>query len=289
MIVEPADLARTREGGHPIASRLLTVTEDVPAHTHEFCELAVVIAGHCCYRTRRGALDVGPGAVMVVRPGEWHAYDVARPVEVFNVYVGTELLTREFAWVREHPALVDLWWRGGELPEPLAPDTLQRVVGWLHQISHRRRARESIGAVQLRSLLDCVLCEFVPDEPARSDPSGHRRAGVGRGLSAPVMGVLAMIEDDPARPWTVDDLARGVAVSASHLHRLFRQDLASSPVEWLSRTRAEQMAARLGGSDDPVGVIGAAVGWGDPNYAARRFRAVFGLSPTQYREQYARR
>lgn len=283
MFVERADVARTRDGGHPIASRLITVTEDVPAHTHEFCELAVLTAGHCGYRTRRGALDLGPGSVMVVRPGEWHAYQVDEPIQVFNAYVGTELLTREFAWVREHPSLVDLWWRGGELSEPLPAEALQRVVGWLEQIGQRRRAREPIGAVQLRSLLDCVLCEFVPEGGANGQDA------IGRGLSAPVMGVLAMLEDDPARAWSVDELARGVAVSPSHLHRLFRQELGSSPVEWLSRTRAEQMAARLSAGDEPVGVIGAAVGWADPNYAARRFRAVFGLSPSQYRDQYARR
>jgi len=282
MIVERADEARARGGGYPIASRMLQVTADVPAHTHEFCELAVVTTGRCGYRTRRGGLEVGPGAVMVVRPGEWHAYDVDRPVEVFNVYVGTELLTREFSWVREHPALVDLWWRGGELAEPLSSDALARVVGWLRQIEQRRRAEDPIGAVQLRSLLDCALCEFVPDPPAGADRQS-------RGLSAPVMGVLAMVEEDPARPWTVGELAHEVAVSSSHLHRLFRQELDSSPVEWLSRTRAEQMASRLSAGDEPVGVIGAAVGWGDPNYAARRFRTVFGLSPTQYREQYASR
>src|SRR5699024_7320411 len=231
MLVERADRVRIRSGGYPVASKLLRVSEDVEPHTHEFCELAVVVAGSCGYRTRHRSVEVGPGSVMVVRPGEWHAYDVTAPVNVFNVYVGTELLTREFSWVREHPVLVELWWRGGELEQPLAPDALQRVLGWLHQIEQRRRAREPIGAVQLRSLLDCVLCELVP--PAGT---GHGGPDAAQGLSVPVMGVLALMEDDPARSWTVTELAETVAVSPSHLHRLFRQELGSSPVAWLSRT-----------------------------------------------------
>lgn len=283
MLVETAEKALAKGAGYPVRSQLLRTYADVEPHTHEFCELSVTIRGRCGYRTRHRAIELEPGSVTVVRPGEWHAYDIDDPVDIFNVYVGTELLTREFAWVREHPALVELWWRGGGLDQPLDPDALQRVLGWLRQIEQRRRAQERIGAVQLRSLLDCVLCELVP--PA----APHDHGGTGIGLSEPVMGVLALMEDDPARAWSVTDLARAVAVSPSHLHRLFRQELGSSPVAWLSRTRAEQMATQLTSGREPVGVIGAAVGWDDPNYAARRFRAVFGISPTGYRERYAGR
>jgi AraC-like DNA-binding protein len=35
-----------------------------------------------------------------------------------------------------------------------------------------------------------------------------------------------------------------------------------------------------------VAEIGRAVGWSDPNYAARRFRATHGLSPTEYRRRF---
>lgn len=282
MLVETADKALLRGPGYPVGSKLLRVYADVEPHTHEFCELAVLVAGRCGYRTRHRSVELVAGSVTVVRPGDWHAYDIDDPVDVFNLYVGTELLTREFSWVREHPQLVELWWRGGELDEPLTPPALQRVIGWMKQIQERRRAEERIGAVQLRSLLDCVLCELVP-----AASLGGQGGIADRGLSEPVMGVLAMMEDDPARAWSVTDLAGAVAVSPSHLHRLFRQELGSSPVAWLSRTRAEQMATQLTSGRESVGAIGAAVGWDDPNYAARRFRAVFGISPSAYRARYA--
>jgi AraC-like DNA-binding protein len=36
-----------------------------------------------------------------------------------------------------------------------------------------------------------------------------------------------------------------------------------------------------------VSEIGRAVGWPDPSYAARRFRATYGVSPTEYRRRFA--
>jgi AraC family L-rhamnose operon transcriptional activator RhaR len=47
------------------------------------------------------------------------------------------------------------------------------------------------------------------------------------------------------------------------------------------------MAVRLAAGGRSVAEIGRAVGWHDPNYAARRFRATYGLSPTEYRRRFA--
>jgi AraC family L-rhamnose operon transcriptional activator RhaR len=55
----------------------------------------------------------------------------------------------------------------------------------------------------------------------------------------------------------------------------------------LAALRAEAAAARLLRTHDPVSLVGSAVGWGDPNYFARRFRAHFGTSPSAFRRQAA--
>jgi AraC family L-rhamnose operon transcriptional activator RhaR len=47
------------------------------------------------------------------------------------------------------------------------------------------------------------------------------------------------------------------------------------------------MAVRLAAGRGSVSEIGRAVGWPDPNYAARRFRATYGMSPTEYRRRFA--
>ncbi|WP_432951113.1 helix-turn-helix domain-containing protein [Kribbella sp. CA-253562] len=53
----------------------------------------------------------------------------------------------------------------------------------------------------------------------------------------------------------------------------------------MARLRAEQAAALLAESALPTSRVGAAVGWPDPTYFARRFRTLVGLTPSQYRER----
>jgi AraC family L-rhamnose operon transcriptional activator RhaR len=66
---------------------------------------------------------------------------------------------------------------------------------------------------------------------------------------------------------------------------LFHRAVGRPPIAHLAVLRAEAAATRLLRTPDPVANVGAALGWGYPNYFARRFRAHFGMSPTEYRSR----
>jgi AraC family L-rhamnose operon transcriptional activator RhaR len=92
---------------------------------------------------------------------------------------------------------------------------------------------------------------------------------------------------DPARAWSVAELAAIARVSPSQLQHQFAGQMGISLLGWLTQYRSELMAVRLAAGGRSVAEIGRAVGWHDPNYAARRFRATYGLSPTEYRRRFA--
>jgi AraC family L-rhamnose operon transcriptional activator RhaR len=69
--------------------------------------------------------------------------------------------------------------------------------------------------------------------------------------------------------------------------RLFKAQTGLPPLAYLARHRAERAAMLLLQTDRPIAQIGEAVGWDDPNYFARRFRAYFGVSATTYRARFS--
>jgi AraC family L-rhamnose operon transcriptional activator RhaR len=98
---------------------------------------------------------------------------------------------------------------------------------------------------------------------------------------------IRLMEEDIRRDWTLPDLAKRLKLDKSYLVRLFRAHTGSPPMQFLTRLRAERAAMLLLRTKRDIGIIGQQVGWDDPNYFARRFRAHFGVSATNYRKQFA--
>jgi sugar (pentulose or hexulose) kinase len=84
-------------------------------------------------------------------------------------------------------------------------------------------------------------------------------------------------------PALSDQLAGELAVDPSYLVRLFKSDTGLPPIAFLNRHRAELAANLLLRTELPIAGVGERVGWSDPNYFARRFKAHFGMSATAYR------
>ena len=125
-------------------------------------------------------------------------------------------------------------------------------------------------------LLLCVLGGALPQLGADAPADPHPEAPA----------AASRLESDLEAPWTLELLAAPSALSPGRLARLFTLRVGVAPMAYLGRLRAERAAALLVETDLPVAAIGRRVGWPDPNYASRRFRHHYGLSPAQYRERF---
>jgi AraC-like DNA-binding protein/mannose-6-phosphate isomerase-like protein (cupin superfamily) len=258
-----------------------TLRGSLGPHDHDFVEIAVVSAGTATHQTLERRYRVAAGDAYLVRPGAWHALHDCERLRVTNCCFRRRLLERELLWLAEEERLRVLLWPfdgGGDgivrlrLPDP-GRETCQEA---LRQIS--LTPSEQPRAHQLAHLL-----LFLRSLASHLEHSRGEEADQLSGSSACVAEALRLISQDLSRPWTVAELAAAVAVSPAHLSRLFRRGVGRPPMAHLSRLRAEAAAAMLLRSDEQVSVIGAAVGWADPNYFARRFRAELGVSPTAFR------
>jgi len=102
-----------------------------------------------------------------------------------------------------------------------------------------------------------------------------------------VGGALALLHGDPARPWTVDELAAKVGASRSVVAERFARLLGQPPMAYLAHCRL-QLAARLL-QTTPKTMVQTALEVGYESEAAfnRAFKREFGLPPAQYRRRLA--
>ncbi|MBT0567562.1 AraC family transcriptional regulator [Williamsia sp. CHRR-6] len=92
------------------------------------------------------------------------------------------------------------------------------------------------------------------------------------------------IEADPARAWTVTDLARVAHVSVRSLQESFARDLQTTPTQYLRRVRLERARAEMSMADrstTTVSEIAIACGFAHFGRFSTLYRATYGESPSQ--------
>ncbi|RKR90576.1 AraC family transcriptional regulator [Micromonospora pisi] len=102
----------------------------------------------------------------------------------------------------------------------------------------------------------------------------------------PVVGrALRLLHEDPARSWTVAELAAGTGVSRAALARRFTDLVGEPPMAYLTGWRLALAADLLREPDATIGSVARRVGYGSPFALSAAFKRVRGLSPAEYRLQ----
>jgi AraC family L-rhamnose operon transcriptional activator RhaR len=274
--------------GAPIHVNSPTHHGDIPLHDHDFFELTVVAEGHGLHRTIHGRSPLRAGDAFFIQPGQWHAYESCRKMRIWNCCFAETLMQRELSWVRSDPQLSRIFQPPAQRSSPSEQgiECLRLDLADLSFILDEFQA--------LRSLMSDKNSVRV-----HGDVIGHlllvfgviarRKHQVGRVDSmeenGPIRSVIQAMEADISKDWSLDHLASRGKLNRSYLVRLFKRKTGESPMAYLARRRAEMAAIMLLTTDMSIAGVGKAVGWPDQNYFARRFRGIFGMTASTYRQQ----
>jgi AraC-like DNA-binding protein len=111
-------------------------------------------------------------------------------------------------------------------------------------------------------------------------------AGVGDRI---VGAALNALHKEPARAWTLEELAREAATSRSVLAERFQQLVGSSPMQYLTQWRMLLAANLLARSNAPLARIAEDVGYQTDTAFSRAFRREYGEPPAAWRRNQAAR
>lgn len=98
--------------------------------------------------------------------------------------------------------------------------------------------------------------------------------------------LLDWMAENCGRDLTLADIAAHAGTSARTLNRRFRDQLGTTPLQWLHRTRVHRAQHLLETTEQPVERIAVRAGFGSPTAFRDRFRRVVGISPQAYRRSF---
>lgn len=97
--------------------------------------------------------------------------------------------------------------------------------------------------------------------------------------------LLGLMERDPGRNLSLDDLARGAGMSKYHFSRKFRRALGESPMAYYKQLKIRRACELLDTTGRSIKEISAALGFATPYYFSETFKRITGYSPTGYRRE----
>nr|WP_274383053.1 AraC family transcriptional regulator [Streptomyces pratensis] len=158
------------------------------------------------------------------------------------------------------------------------------TVRWALTVIDQELTDRPMAATLVAERLAVVMLVHVLRLHLARDP--HASSGWLAGLGDPVIAeALTCLHRDPARPWTVAELAHTTSVSRSTLAARFKATVGQGPLEYLTRWRIELAARQLRDGGETLAAIARSVGYGSESALSVAFKRVVGVPPGDYRRQ----
>jgi AraC-like DNA-binding protein len=166
---------------------------------------------------------------------------------------------------------------------PMADASVSTLLRELFRTGVRETARVRPGAHSILARLSEVI--FV--EALRRYVEGLPLDGKGwlAGVRDPQVGrALALLHGQPDRAWTVDALARAVALSRSALAERFSVLVGEPPIQYLMRWRLARAAQMLRSGRESIARVAERSGYDSEAAFSRAFKREFNMPPGAWRK-----
>jgi len=91
------------------------------------------------------------------------------------------------------------------------------------------------------------------------------------------------IGENYSKDISLDDVSREVDISPYYFSKVFKEEVGSSFIEYLTTMRMEEAKRLLKESDMSMKEICMKIGYADPNYFSRNFKKYEGITPTEWK------
>lgn len=166
---------------------------------------------------------------------------------------------------------------------PIGEGPAAALMRELLRVGVRESSASRPGAdSMLAKVSELLFVEAMRGYVATLPPGG---TGWLAGIRDPQVGrALSLMHGDPARAWTVDELAHDAALSRSALAERFAALVGEPPMQYLMRWRLALAAQSLRASREAIGRVAERAGYESEAAFNRAFKREFGLPPAAWRK-----
>lgn len=224
----------------------------------------LIVQGKGSYTTDGNTFELGEGDVFLLKPNQLASYSAstAEPWEYYWVGFNgafAHKLMQNTPFSEERPVF--------HCADPLP---LQTALSDLFDARGPAAQNDARMVGHLHLFLACLMQEATQLDTRAATGSHY------------VSNAIKYIQFNYSHEISIDDIARSVGVSRSHLYRLFISNVGQSPIDYLTGYRIEEACNLLKNSQLSIAEIAVSVGFFDKFYFSRVFKKAKGMPPSRY-------
>ncbi len=254
-------------------------------HSHDFCELVIVMKGQGIQSLEGVDLPITAGDVFLLQGNQKHYFHSFQDLELINIMYNPKELGLSENELRRMPGysamfvLEPNYRNEHKFNSRLHID--QIALAYLNKISSEMELECSQKNVGYETALRAKLLELITyfSRAYTQGISIESRALIKVG------NVIGAMENNYAKDWKLEELAFIAHMSKSSLLTTFRKATNQSPIEYLICLRIQRALEMMRSTDMTITEIAFSVGFNDSNYFSRQFRKNTGMTPSQYKRQ----
>lgn len=220
----------------------------------------------------KGIFEVG-GRTWELVPGDLF---FARPNQLIR-YTADEQQPWEYRWVGFNGACAHKL--TSQLPftdeEPVHhaqdPERMGQALNSIYQSRGMKPQDEASMVGYLYLFIAALMKETSAAKPHSSSSSSQY-----------VLNAIKYIQFNYSHDISIDDVAKSVGVSRSHLYRVFMLNVGKSPIDYLTEYRINEACKLLRGGNLSIAEVAISVGFFDQFYFSRVFKRAKGVPPSKY-------
>lgn len=219
-----------------------------------------------------GEIKVNPGDLALLEPGILHDYGVESELQqwetVWAHFYPYSHWSDWLKWPEEAPGLMRL--------RLLETEAFDDITGKLGEMYSRSLGSDRHGKALAMNALEeaLILCDL------------YNPHSLGVRWDSRIQRTADYLCSRLAEHFSLEDLASHVGLSTSRIAHLFREQTGTTPLQFLEDKRMERARQLLEATSQTVEAVGRDVGYDDPFYFSKRFKAQAGVSPREYRKRF---
>ncbi len=270
--------------GSPVMLEKAEQWEYVCPHSHDFIEVVFVAKGsalhsHVDLNGRKRTNCLIQGDVFSVQIGEVHSYEQGRDLVLYNIFVKPEFLAGR-PELRELPGWQRFFGERSRVSDTILhfPASMRHweTLSLDRAVAESQQRRAGYLTIMTAQILDFLVTALRSPEMVRPEVHEDRFC---------ILQSIAMMEENPERHFTLEQLAKISRMSVPAYTQKFRSALGMSPMKYLLKARLHQVQHYLVSTELSINEIAALSGFCSANYLIKLFHRELGITPSQFRKQ----